>query len=59
MRYKRVIITEFGGPGVLKVVEETELPEPKPDEVRVKIMATSANRRNPFVSFCLPLLLGR
>ena len=42
MSYKRVIITEFGGPDVLKIVEETALPEPKPGEVRVRVMATSA-----------------
>lgn len=42
MSYKRVIVTEFGGPEVLKVVEETALPEPKLGEVRVKVLATSA-----------------
>jgi NADPH:quinone reductase-like Zn-dependent oxidoreductase len=42
MGYKRVIITEFGGPEVLKLIEETQLPEPKPGEVRVKVLVTSA-----------------
>ncbi|MCP4540254.1 MAG: zinc-binding dehydrogenase [Chloroflexi bacterium] len=42
MGYKRVIITEFGGPEVLKVVEEAALPEPGPSEVRVKVLVTSA-----------------
>jgi NADPH:quinone reductase-like Zn-dependent oxidoreductase len=42
MSYKRVVITKFGGPEVLKLIEETELPEPKPGEVRVKVLATSA-----------------
>ena len=42
MSYKRVIITEFGGPEVLKVVEEAAPPEPGPGEVRVKVLATSA-----------------
>ncbi|OGP94251.1 MAG: oxidoreductase [Deltaproteobacteria bacterium RBG_16_47_11] len=41
MSYKRVIITGFGGPEVLKEVEELELPNPKPGEVRVKVLATS------------------
>ena len=36
MSCKRVIITEFGGPEVLKVVEEAMLPEPELGEVRVK-----------------------
>jgi NADPH:quinone reductase-like Zn-dependent oxidoreductase len=43
MSYKRVIITEFGGPQVLKVVEEAMLPEPGPGEVRVEVLATSAS----------------
>ena len=42
MSYKRVIITEFGGPEVLKVVEEAVLPKPGPGKVRVKVLATSA-----------------
>jgi len=42
MGYKRVVITRFGGPEVLKMVEETNLPEPKSGEVRVKVLVTSA-----------------
>lgn len=42
MGYQRVIITKFGGPEVLKIVEEPGLPEPKPGEVRVKVLVTSA-----------------
>ena len=42
MGYKRVVITEFGGPDVLKMIEETKLPEPKSGEVRVKVLVTSA-----------------
>lgn len=42
MGYKRVIITEFGDADVLKVVEEPELPEPGPGEVRVKVLTTCA-----------------
>ncbi len=42
MGYKKVILTEFGGPGVLQVVEETTLPEPQAGEVRVKVLAASA-----------------
>ena len=43
MSYKRVVITEFGGPEVLQVVEEPSLPEPGPGEVRVRVLATSAS----------------
>ncbi len=42
MSYKRVVITEFGGPEVLGVVEEKALPEPQPEQVRVRVLATSA-----------------
>jgi len=42
MSYKRVIITEFGGPNVLKIIEEATLPEPLPGEVRVKVLTTGA-----------------
>ncbi len=40
-RYKRVVITRFGGPEVLDVVED-ELRAPDPENVRVKVEATSA-----------------
>jgi NADPH:quinone reductase-like Zn-dependent oxidoreductase len=42
MGYKRIVITKFGGPEVLKMIEETQLPEPKPGEVRVKVLVASA-----------------
>jgi NADPH2:quinone reductase len=38
MKYKRVVISRYGGPEVLQVMED-ELPEPRPGEVRVKILA--------------------
>ncbi|MHB2153703.1 medium chain dehydrogenase/reductase family protein [Calditrichota bacterium GD2] len=41
MSYKRVVVTRYGGPEVLKVIEENKLPEPGPGEVRVKVLATS------------------
>lgn len=41
MLYKHVIATQYGGPEVLRVVED-EIPEPKPNEVRVKVLATTA-----------------
>jgi NADPH:quinone reductase-like Zn-dependent oxidoreductase len=42
MSYKRVVITGFGGPEVLKIEDVATLPEPKPGEVRVKVFVTSA-----------------
>jgi len=37
-KYKRIVITQHGGPEVLQVVED-DLPEPEPGQVRVKILA--------------------
>lgn len=41
MKHKRVVITRHGGSEVLQVIED-EICEPKSDEVRVKVIATSA-----------------
>jgi NADPH2:quinone reductase len=38
MRYTRIIVTHYGGPDALHVVEE-ECPEPKRGEVRVRVLA--------------------
>ena len=38
----RVIITRFGESEVLEVIQYDSLPEPRDDEVRVKVLATSA-----------------
>jgi len=42
MTYNRVIVSTFGGPEVLKYVQESELPEPNQGEVRIKVTAVSA-----------------
>jgi NADPH:quinone reductase-like Zn-dependent oxidoreductase len=42
MTYQRVVIKEFGPPEVLQLIEEPHLPEPKPGEFRVRVLATSA-----------------
>ena len=38
MRHTRIVVTHYGGPDELRVVEE-ECPEPKDGEVRVKVLA--------------------
>ena len=38
MRHRRVVITRYGGPDALSVIEE-ECPEPKAGEVRVRVLA--------------------
>lgn len=39
MPYQRVTLTAFGGPEKLRLVEEPLLPEPGPNEVRVRVCA--------------------
>ena len=38
MRYKRAVVTQYGGPEVISITEE-ERPTPRPGEVRVKVFA--------------------
>ena len=42
MRHTRIIVTHYGGPDALRVVEE-ECPEPKPVEVRVRVLAAGVS----------------
>ncbi len=49
MRYTRIIVTHYGGPDALQVMEE-ECPEPKAGEVRVRVQAAGVS---------LPDLLAR
>jgi NADPH:quinone reductase-like Zn-dependent oxidoreductase len=39
---KRVVIDHFGGPEVLKVVED-DIPQPGPGEVRVRVLAAGVS----------------
>jgi len=42
MRHTRIVVTNYGGPEALQVVEE-ECPEPKRGEVRVKVLAAGVS----------------
>ena len=42
MKHIRIVVTHYGGPDVLQVLEE-ECPEPKRDEVRVKVLAAGVS----------------
>ena len=42
MRHTRIVVTRYGGPDALQVVEE-ECPEPKHDEVRVRVQAAGVS----------------
>jgi NADPH:quinone reductase-like Zn-dependent oxidoreductase len=43
MKYRKILVREFGGPGVLQVVEQ-ELREPAAGEVRIRVLAASVSR---------------
>jgi NADPH:quinone reductase-like Zn-dependent oxidoreductase len=49
VRYTRIVVTHYGGPEELRVVQE-ECPEPKRDEVRLRVMAAGV---------CLPDVMMR
>ena len=42
MKYTRIVVTQYGGPETLQVIEE-ECPEPKAGEVRVKVQAAGVS----------------
>ena len=42
MRHTRVIVTHYGGPDALQVIEE-ECPEPKDGEVRIRVLAAGVS----------------
>ena len=42
MKHRRIIVTYYGGPDALRVVEE-ECPEPKDGEVRVRVLAAGVS----------------
>ncbi|MBK6007283.1 zinc-binding dehydrogenase [Ramlibacter ginsenosidimutans] len=42
MKNMRVVVTRYGGPDVLSLIEE-ECPEPKPDEARVRVLAAGVS----------------
>jgi len=41
--YRQVVMTEFGGPDVLTVVEKTGLPQPGPGEARIRVLAAGVS----------------
>jgi NADPH:quinone reductase-like Zn-dependent oxidoreductase len=43
MKYSCIVVSHFGGPENLKLVVEDELPEPRANEMRVKILAAGVS----------------
>src|SRR5437762_6611771 len=42
MKHTRIIVTHYGGPDALRLIHE-ECPEPKPGEVRVRVLAAGVS----------------
>jgi NADPH2:quinone reductase len=42
VKHTRIIVTHYGGPDALEVLEE-ECPEPKSDEARVRVLAAGVS----------------
>ena len=42
MKYKRIVVSHYGGPENLHLIEE-EIPEPRANEVRVKILTAGVS----------------
>jgi NADPH:quinone reductase-like Zn-dependent oxidoreductase len=61
MTWQHLRISRFGGPEVLKLVEESTIPEPGPGEVRIKVLAAGTGftdtmiRRGRYPDFKGPL----
>jgi NADPH:quinone reductase-like Zn-dependent oxidoreductase len=49
MTWQHIQIARFGGPEVLSLVDETPLPEPGPDEVRIKVLAAGTGFTDTFI----------
>src|SRR5579863_5575765 len=61
MSWQHLRISRFGGPEVLQLVEESAIPEPGPQEVRVRVLAAGTGftdamiRRGRYPDFKGPL----
>ena len=49
MPWQHIRISRFGGPEVLELAEQPTLPEPGPDEVRIKVLAAGTGFTDTFI----------
>ena len=49
MPWRHIRISRFGGPEVLELAEQPTLPEPGPDEVRIKVLAAGTGFTDTFI----------
>ena len=49
MTWQKISISQFGGPEVLDLIEESAIPEPGPGEVRIKVLAAGTGFTDIFI----------
>ena len=49
MTWRHIRIARFGGPEVLELAEELTIPEPGPDEIRIKVLAAGTGFTDSFI----------
>jgi NADPH:quinone reductase-like Zn-dependent oxidoreductase len=49
MAWQKILISQFGGPEVLDLTEESTIPEPGPGEVRIKVLAAGTGFTDIFI----------
>src|ERR1700681_2572422 len=49
MSWQRVRLSQFGGPEVLELAEESAIPNPGPGEVRIKVLAAGTGFTDSFI----------
>ena len=49
MTWQKISISQFGGPEVLDLIEESTIPEPGPGEVRIKVLAAGTGFTDIFI----------
>jgi NADPH:quinone reductase-like Zn-dependent oxidoreductase len=47
--WQKILISQFGGPDVLDLTEESAIPEPGPGEVRIKVLAAGTGFTDIFI----------
>src|SRR5271165_7290722 len=49
MSWQHIRISRFGGPEVLELAEQPSIPEPGPDQVRIKVLAAGTGFTDTFI----------
>ena len=49
MSWQKILISQFGGPEVLELIEESTIPDPGPGEIRIKVLAAGTGFTDIFI----------